>query len=257
MYDRHCFNYEDLRTLTNGAFKKYLLRHYGTELSYFSACERGEGKGKRGYGENPHYHLMFFLTPTKKELYHSEKYIYDYYKIGPKKGQPKYKNHKVRTVYKPIPPKDFRNLIRKYWQGTELSWKETDPQAFKFGIVQEGENLGLVKDYRACTYVSKYVCKDATQIKKDKYFHSRIRKEISDKYSEAQLNEMFFKDKASEDDIKALLTELLPGVTLLDLQNTVADAEKQLMYDYYATNSIGYRDWCKSFIDEKADEKIK
>lgn len=55
----NCFSYADIRYITNGALSKWLLRHYGSKLLYFCACESGEGNGVRGKGNNPHYHFIF------------------------------------------------------------------------------------------------------------------------------------------------------------------------------------------------------
>lgn len=130
-YGRNCFDYEDLRYLLNGGFKKYLLRNFGTDFKYFVGAELGDGKGSRGVGNNPHYHVLFFLRPSSDP---------DFY-----------------PLYKKIHPVVFRSLIRLYWQGAEF----VDYRVAKFGIAKEGRFCGLVKDFRACIYVAKYCTKDA------------------------------------------------------------------------------------------------
>lgn len=131
-----CFRYSDIRELVNGAFVKKLKRYYHCKFKYFIACESGEGKGKRGYGNNPHYHCIFFTYPDSDE-------------------------------YTPIPAKEFRTLVRLYWQGYDVDEhsKNPSPENFKFGIAKAGsrkgyKDEGLVSDFRALTYVCKYVVKD-------------------------------------------------------------------------------------------------
>ena len=62
-YGMNCFDYEDLRDLLTGGFRKMLLRKYGTTFKYFIGAELGDGKGVRGMHNNPHYHVLFFLEP--------------------------------------------------------------------------------------------------------------------------------------------------------------------------------------------------
>ena len=147
-YGKNCFDYKDLRYLLNGGFKKYLLRHFGTEFKYFVGAELGDGKGSRGIGNNPHYHILFFLRPSSDKKYHS--------------------------LYKKIHPVVFRSLIRNYWQGSEF----IDYRAAKFGIAREGRFLGVVQDFRACLYVAKYCVKDAGL----KSFEDHLRLRFESKY---------------------------------------------------------------------------
>lgn len=134
-YGMNCFDYEDLRYLLNGGFTKMLLRKYGTKLKYFVGAELGDGKGKRGLHNNPHYHILFFLEPSLD----------------------------ARFPYSVISPEDFRHLVRMYWQGFDQSPEYDGYCDFKkarYGIAKEGENCGKVTDFRACMYCAKYVCKD-------------------------------------------------------------------------------------------------
>lgn len=130
----NCFDYEDLRDLLTGGFRKQLLRKYGTCFKYFIGAELGDGKGERGLHNNPHYHILFFLEPASDERY----------------------------PYIKISSEDFRHLVRKYWQGFDEDRDGFhDYNEAKYGIAREGENCGLVTDYRACCYCAKYVTKDA------------------------------------------------------------------------------------------------
>ena len=132
-YGEPCFDYEDLRDLLTGGFRKQLLRKFGTRFKYFIGAELGDGKGERGMHNNPHYHILFFLENA----------------------------HDERFPYRKILPEQFRHLVRKYWQGfDEDTDGKHDYREAKYGIAREGEDLGLVHDFRACMYCAKYVCKD-------------------------------------------------------------------------------------------------
>ena len=144
-YGENCFDYEDLRDLLTGGFRKQLLRKYGTAFKYFVGAELGDGKGERGLANNPHYHVLFFLEDA----------------------------HNHRYPYKKISPKDFRHLVRLYWQGFD---EDTDGyhdyRTARYGIAREGENEGLVTDFRACMYCAKYVTKDVRLVKREpEVFH--------------------------------------------------------------------------------------
>lgn len=151
-YDgENCFDYEDLRSLMNGAFKKYILRNYGYNFKYFIGAELGDGKGSRGMANNPHYHVLFFLRPDDR--YHP-------------------------TVE--LTPERFRHLVRRYWQGFDEDEDKRngvfhDYRDAKLGIAREGENCGVVTDFRACMYCAKYVTKDVHLKKKEKIIERDLR----------------------------------------------------------------------------------
>lgn len=131
--NNNVFDYEDLRDLLTGGFYQNLRRNYGTKFKYFVGAELGDGKGKRGIHNNPHYHIIFFLEPDDNPLHSYEK----------------------------ISPEEFRHLVKIYWQGfDETREGYRDYNQAKYGIAKEGENCGLVTDYRACCYCAKYVTKD-------------------------------------------------------------------------------------------------
>ena len=130
----NCFDFSDIAWFLNGGFKKQLERKYGTDLKYFVGAELGEGAGSRGMENNPHYHILFFLEPSKKD---------------------------DAPVYKKISPLEFRHLVRTYWQGFDESVTGyNDYRSARFGIAKEGLNDGLVTSFAACTYCAKYVTKD-------------------------------------------------------------------------------------------------
>lgn len=151
-----CFDYEDLREFLIGGFQKQLLRKFGTKFKYFIGAELGDGKGKRGMHNNPHYHIIFFLEDAKNP----------------------------RFPYRKILPEQFRHLVRMYWQGFDEAEGKVDYRDAKFGIAREGDNLGFVTDFRACMYCAKYVSKDAKlKMHEDKvrrYFENKFKKEIKD-----------------------------------------------------------------------------
>lgn len=136
-YGTSCFDYFDLRDFLTGGFRKQLLRKFGVVFKYFIGAELGEGKGKRGIENNPHYHILFFLEPA------------------PNCPFPLNLPSAV----------EFRHLVRLYWQGFDED-EDKKKGVFhyyedaKYGIAKEGDYLGLVKDYRACSYCAKYVTKD-------------------------------------------------------------------------------------------------
>ena len=141
-FGKNVFDYEDLRWLLHGGFYQKLVRKYGTELKYFVGAELGDGKGSRGLHNNPHYHVIFFLQP--------------------------YENHE--SQYIPISPKEFRFLVRQYWQGfdQDVDGYQDFRNSCKFGIATEGDNFGLITDYRACMYCAKYVTKDVKLVKMER-----------------------------------------------------------------------------------------
>lgn len=137
----NCFDYEDIRYLTNGALVKHLLRNYGTKMKYFVSAELGDGKGSRGMHNNPHYHMLFFLRPAENST----------------------------VPYKPITVDEMTHIVRMYWQGFDESVDGfRDYKTAKYGIVREGELGAKVKDAKAIQYCAKYVCKDVKLIKHEK-----------------------------------------------------------------------------------------
>lgn len=155
-YGVNCFDYNDLTDLVfEGAFRKQLLRQYGTKMKYFVGAELGDGKGSRGMHNNPHYHVLFFLENANNDRY----------------------------PYVKISPEDFRHLVRKMWQGFDQDTDgKHDYRDAKKGIAREGENCGKVTDYRACMYCAKYVCKDVKLVmaedKVRKYSKMQYRRDL-------------------------------------------------------------------------------
>lgn len=134
-----CFDYRNMDWfLRDSGFDKLLKRRYGYKLQYFISCELGDGKGSRGYANNPHYHVIFFLLPDKSV------------------------KHPQR-----LSDVTFCHLCRYYWQGnydrkvnTFVKSPFLRPQDYKFGICMPGDDFGRVKSLPALSYCSKYVLKD-------------------------------------------------------------------------------------------------
>ena len=247
-YGFNCFDYEDLRDLLTGGFRKKLLRQYGTKFKYFIGAELGDGKGSRGMHNNPHYHILFFLESAEDPQY----------------------------PYKVISPKDFRHLVRMYWQGFD---EDTDGfrdyNEAKYGIAKEGENEGLVTDFRACSYVAKYVCKDVKLKKNEPKVESKIRfREMKKfKYSEDSYK-LYFQSRIYEmyniprnakhtewtyDDVQ-LIQYLLP-TTQNDWLFCELDYDEIKSYRTYVPKIIAkyglwedYVKFCKNYIQPRVDD---
>ena len=57
-------DYRHLRQFfVSSGFMATLKRYFNVTLKYCVTSEFGEGKGKRGYHNNPHYHSILFLYP--------------------------------------------------------------------------------------------------------------------------------------------------------------------------------------------------
>ncbi|UPW41342.1 replication initiator protein [Sigmofec virus UA08Rod_4043] len=123
-------NRDMLWFLRDSGFRKFLSRRYHNDLKYFLTSEMGEGKGKRGIGRNPHFHVIFYLYP--------------------KKGYPV------------VDARNFLHLCRYYWCGPD--YKRLKYKDYRFGTVEPGKNRGLLYSPAAINYVSKYVIKDTTVI---------------------------------------------------------------------------------------------
>lgn len=150
------FNYDHIRLITNGVLSKRLIRDYGSKLKYFCSCESGDGgtvdHHRRGIGNNPHYHFVFFVQPANSE-------------------------------YIRIDPLEFKAICQEVWQGKRgyFPWKYA-----RFGSVKQGKFGISVVDSRALRYVSKYVTKDTKQIEIESYIsniiYSQCCKRIHDDY---------------------------------------------------------------------------
>lgn len=163
-YNGHnCLRNSDIRYLFHDTrFFKDLKKKYGYTFKYYCGAEFGEGgethqyKGKRGYGNNPHYHIIIFFTPLQEWKGYTDKETGEI----------------VTTPH--LTPREVADGIRHYWCGEGIY----DYKEYKKGIVSFGkfDKYGLVKNFRAMSYTSKYCIKDAyfkeleTQIVKETYY---------------------------------------------------------------------------------------
>lgn len=158
-------DYRHLRQFfVSSGFTATLKRYFNVSLKYCVTSEFGEGKGKRGYHNNPHYHSILFLYPIDET--------------------------------KPIvSPECFRCLIKSYWQGVCIKSPDyksrlvesnilTDKDSMLYGFCQEGRNVGIVSDERAILYVTKYVTKDSSTLSVERAVPNAVDDWISNAYKD-------------------------------------------------------------------------
>lgn len=157
---RVVFDYADIRTFLNGAFYKFIRSKYDCSLKYCVFGERGDGKGFRGFGNNPHYHVILFLRPNKEGT------SFD------------------------IPTDEFTEYVRYYWQGDKRHFNDpgVNPRDFKFGIVEEGSEGAEVIDYRAFSYCCKYCSKSVSDIRTDSFLERQLKIQVTDEFLSDQEN---------------------------------------------------------------------
>lgn len=126
-------NRDDFVWLYRDSGLRDALARENAVMRFLCTTEMGDGKGSRGFGNNPHFHLLAFLYPKDKT--------------------------KPSTLH----PAKFKRLVKRYWQGTARN-----PQDFKYGLVQEGKFGVEVTDLRAINYVTKYVCKSIHVLNQEK-----------------------------------------------------------------------------------------
>lgn len=168
--NRPCFDYEHLRDLFEGGFRKQLLRKYGSTFKYFVGAELGEGAGSRGMSNNPHYHVLFFVRSAQN-------FRYPYIKIS---------------------EKEFTHLIRMYWQGFDQDNHWQDYRTAKYGIAKPGKYGAVVTGRgNACFYCAKYCTKDA-HIRKSEYLLKKyLHKEYSKRYDDPDIIDSCIKEDLS------------------------------------------------------------
>lgn len=220
--DQPCFDYNDLRNLTTGGFNKILQRKYGIQFKYFISAELGDGKGVRGYHNNPHYHILFFTYPSK--IKKESKDYHEYIKID---------------------PIEFRSLIRTYWQGfdQDITGARDYRRYCKYGIVSEGKYGIDVHDFRGIYYCAKYVCKDATL----EAYEYNLENKLRIKYEKYR-----FSAKSYKDYIRANPEIMKEGY--IDEQGV---SEFDNVFNYNIRESIEpYREDYSHFCDEKIEEMV-
>lgn len=239
-YGMNCFDYEDLRDLLTGGFRKQLLRKYGTTFKYFVGAELGDGKGERGLHNNPHYHILFFLEPVKDCCF----------------------------PYVQISPEQFRHLVRFYWQGFDQDDCFVSYRDARYGIAKEGDNCGLVTDFRACMYCAKYVCKDVALQQNEseviKQLTNKLRAEY--RYKEETYQGFWFDYKSKKpykntDDVR-IFRRYIPDI-VSNYQNRVGHELISMIGEYYQPFVVGYCNkfglWHRfyEYLDSVLEVKIK
>lgn len=238
---RVCFDYEDLRDFLTGGFRKKLLREYGSTFKYFIGAELGDGKGKRGLENNPHYHALLFIENANNP----------------------------RFPYKKITEKELTHLVRLYWQGfDEDTDGYTDYQEAKYGIVGVSDEGALVKDFRAEKYCGKYVCKDLRlkryeiRLRQDLKFYYESRSRWCRDVREAALNSWFAEDlelKRSINTLAELYTPVFYKQWSHDLRlkgDLVADVPYYLFIDNYVVENKLQQEW-KIFVDNWVADNVR
>lgn len=156
-YGNFCNNKSFRLFLVNYLYKK-VQRLYNCRFTYFCTGELGEGKGKRGYANNPHFHVIFYLYPI------------DSNSLLPTEAE-------------------FFTLLRDYWQGKDIS----DKQRYRYGIVSGSKGRSsVINSDDAIQYVSKYVTKD------DNYFSKscKLRQYIVDYFLQLHFtsDDLFYRE---------------------------------------------------------------
>lgn len=207
-YGINCFDYEDLRELLTGGFRKKMLRKYGTIFKYFIGAELGDGKGKRGMHNNPHYHLLLFLEPAPLSMrpknIRYEQVPDGFYNRNSKnhrKGDVRYKTVKISepVSYVKISESEMTHLMRLYWQGVDQDdcpGKFFDYRDMNKGVVKEGDLGALVQDFRAIGYCAKYVTKDVKLVQHEPEVEKKLRKKYRSEYRyKDETYKGFFRDE--------------------------------------------------------------
>lgn len=138
-----CIDSHDIRHFFHdNRFFKDLGKKHGYNYKYYVGCEFGEGRGVRGAGNNPHYHILLFFTPFK-----------DWYKVNKRTGE-------YQSLTPSLKAKEVAKAIRRFWCGPDY-WR-ISPTKYRFGIVSFGKvhRYGLIQDFRGISYVSKYCVKE-------------------------------------------------------------------------------------------------
>lgn len=201
-FGMNVLDYEDLRDLLTGGFRKMLLRKYGTIFKYFVGAELGDGKGTRGMHNNPHYHVLFFLEPhpytyTRMESHTECVGVYKrssrFHKKGDSKYVTKYERVTVEVPYTPISEADMVSLVKRYWQGFDETTDKSrfhDYRTAKYGIACPGKFGAKVRHFGACVYCAKYCVKDAAL----KMHESKVSAALRTKFKDQLKTEAFYKD---------------------------------------------------------------
>ncbi|QCS35909.1 replication initiator protein [Capybara microvirus Cap1_SP_22] len=193
IYGIPCCNNDHIHyLLRNSSFIKWVRQHF--DFSYIVCTEFGEGKGKRGKGNNPHYHALFYLC------------------------------HKDNSQVTPLDCAEVLSYIRKIWQGNPYkASSKNDPRKFKFGKVEESEKGLIVNDFHAANYVSKYATKD-------KETKCIIRKILNAHYNDC-LHKVELDESINHTRLSLVDPFVMPGTTFNDKVDIMVKQDAQILYD--------------------------
>lgn len=169
-YGIPCLDNSHIRYLFHDTrFFKDLKKKHGYTFKYFVGSEYGNGgqdhnyKGKRGVGNNPHFHVILFFTPLK-----------EWYKVSKRTGEITYKTPALA-------PYTSYCAIKKYWEGFHKLRRN-----YNFGICDFGKvhPLGLIQNFKAISYASKYCVKDVAYKKAESLLRDKILPSLLVSFSE-------------------------------------------------------------------------
>lgn len=159
--DNSVLSIDGINFCNNNAFRQLMInkvyktleRKFNVSCRYFCVGELGDGKGVRGYNNNPHLHVIFYLYPNEPKYYKKRsrvlsKYLEPYTSV----------DSPFRWVLNSrIPDSDeFMELCSSFWYGdTSLSAKNA-----RYGILSYSTRGAEVTSYDALSYVCKYTIKD-------------------------------------------------------------------------------------------------
>lgn len=180
----------DLRWfIQDSGFRQILRYRYGVSLGYFITTEFGEGKGVRGKGFNPHYHVIFYLWKDDHSCVND---VLDCF--------------------------TFQSLVQRYWQG-HAKFKRN----YLKGAAVCGSDVGRLNSPNAIRYVCKYVIKDIAiqdQFKKFKYL---IYDKLFQKLTEKRWFEDWFYSELDDDKLFGEYTDLTDESNVFCLNNCIKD----------------------------------
>lgn len=122
--ENYCNNLSFRSLMVNHLYHRISRKHH-CSIRYFCTGELGDGKGERGFNNNPHLHVLFFVYPIDEDS-------------------------KLPTA------DQFEYYCKDYWRGTSKS-----PKDAPFGIVSGSDKGLIVQTKGALRYTSKYCIKDS------------------------------------------------------------------------------------------------
>ncbi|QCS36037.1 replication initiator protein [Capybara microvirus Cap1_SP_99] len=172
-----CVDYNHIRAMFHDFLYEQCERAHCAKIKYFVVTEYGDGKGSRGKGNNPHFHVIFMFQPHANVGKHL---------TGRKKS--------YMNIFFPPTPHQMLQYMRYYWQGNKITNVYHDGsfdvesykrwQDLKYGFVKPGCLKGarngaacgevLPDNIDALGYVTKYVTKDTHKRRVETEIYRRI-----------------------------------------------------------------------------------